>query len=197
MAEPGTHVDSVDLIRVRALVAQGCTDAQLAVELGVSRSAAVAARRALLSEALLEVGPNRPVTEVYTEHRLQMVKVQEDLDTLASACRDDKPHITLGALKAKAKIADQVLERGQELGVLPRAARKASSQVAVAVGIQVGNMTDPELVGHLGHLNREGDRLRSTYEDTPFLDMPPPEVYPTPDVVDAEPERVRVRRRKV
>ena len=191
-----TKADGIDLVRVRAFIAEGLTDAQIALEMRVAMTDVVTARRDIITQGLLEVGPLRPIGEVYTEHRLAMVHVQDQLDDLALDTWDEKPHISLGALKAKAKIADQILERGQELGVLPRAARKASTQMAVAVGVQIGGMTDPELVGHLGHLNREGDRLRNEYGDKSFLDLDPPEVYPIPDVVDVEPEPVRVKRRK-
>lgn len=194
-APPADEVQ-IDLVRVRAFIAEGHTDPQIAAELRVAISDVVVARRRVVSDALLEVGPNRPVVEVYTEHRLRMMKVIEDLDTLATAEKVDKPHITLGALRAKAKIADQLLERGQELGVLPRAARKSSSTVAGVIGI--GSMSDPEMVNHLGNLNREGKRLRDEHKDVPFLDLEEPTIYP--DVIDAEPVEdapKAVRRRKV
>jgi hypothetical protein len=188
----------VDLARVRAFIAEGYTDPQIAAELRIAIGDVVVARRKVVQDALLEVGPNRPVTEVYTEHRLRMMKVTRDLEALAVAEKADKPHITLGALRAKARIEDQLLERGQELGVLPRAARKSSSTVAGVVGVAIGSMSDPEMVSHLGDLNREGKRLRDEIEDVPFLDLEEPTIYP--DVVEAEPVEDKpkaVRRRKV
>lgn len=186
---------------VRALIVNGYTDAQIASELRADLSDVVEARREVLNQTLLEIGPNRPITEVFAEHRLRMEGVVLNLEGLANECRDPavgKYHITLGALKAKAKILDDLLDRGQELGVLPRASR--STKVQVAGVLAVGAMTDPELVGHLGHLNREADRLRGQYDDVSFLDLPEPDVYPDldPVVVDVEPAAPasRVRRRK-
>lgn len=192
------EIEDVDLSVVRSFIEEGLTDPQIAAELRIRISTVVLARREIIQAALLEIGPNRPVTEVFTEHRLRMNKVMKDLDALATACKAEKEHITLGALKAKAKIADDLLDRGQELGVLPRAARKSSgSSVNVAVGVSVGTMADTELVNHLGGLNRDGKRLRDEYEDVPFMDLEEPVVYP--DVIDVEPEPDApkpVRRRK-
>jgi len=191
------EIEDIDLSVVRSFIEEGLTDPQIAADLRVRISTVVLARREIIQAGLLEMGPNRPVGEVFTEHRFRMNKVMRDLDTLATACKGDKEHITLGALKAKAKIADDLLDRGQELGVLPRAARKSSGSVAVAATLTVGTMADPELVSHLGELNREGRRLRDEYEDVPFLDLGEPVVYP--DVIDAEPEATApppVRRRK-
>ena len=186
---------AIDLVRVRALIAEGHTDPQIAAELRVAISDVVMARRRVVSDALLEVGPNRPVVEVYTEHRLRMMHVVGELGKLATSEKSERPHITLGALRAQAKIEDQLLERGQERGVLPRAARKSSSTVAGVIGI--GSMSDPEMVNHLGNLNREGKRLQNEHEDVPFLDLKAPTIYP--DVIEAEPiEDVppKVQRRK-
>ena len=190
---------SVVLAEVRSYMVLGRTDHEIAAELNLSMADMASARREVLQQEMMVVGPQRPIGEVFTEYRLQMTEVANDLGRLAkSAKRAGKEHVTLGALKAKAGIIDKVIDRGQELGVLPRAARSSSSSVKMVAAVVVAGMGDQQLVNHPGHLNREGGRLRSTHGEGRLLDQPVPDMYSGPTVIDAPvSEPLRVTRRKV
>jgi hypothetical protein len=101
----------------------------------------------------------------------------------------DKPNLRTAAdaIKARAKIIDMVVDRGQELGVLPRAAQQKNSNVNVSGGILVGAMSDTELLESVRDLTEQRKKLEREYEKVPFAARPMPDIYgETPLVLDGE-----------
>lgn len=194
----GDGVDDSVVLDVRAQMSAGLTDAEICKELSLSAEEVREARKRVVAEELTVVGPHRPADEVFIEYRLQMNRIVKDLDDVSTkAKKKENFQAAFGALKAQATILDKVIDRGQEMGVIPRASKRSTVMVA---GVFIGSMTDSELIASMKEFEDEARRLRKDYGDVPLAELPDPDLYVGPIDVEfekqPEPEKVRVNRRK-
>lgn len=187
-------------------MANGSSAGAIALEMGILESEVLEIQREIYRQEL-SVFKDRSADEMFVDYRLQMMKVVDDLDDLY----DDMSKVQLlsaserstglGALKAKAKIIDDITSRGQDMGVIPRVAKSSQVSVSGGIGVTLGLMSNPELEKTMVDVSKEGRRIRDQYGDADFLALPEPEIFfedgEVPDaevevVVDGEPIRQRV-----
>lgn len=169
---------------IRARVAAGMTDQEIRVELGLSEVAFDKLRRDTITEELVTV-KNRPAELIYSEYRIRMNRIANDLHDVSIEGRADKGknlQAAMGALKAEAAVINQMITTGQELGVLPRAPK--STNHTVIGGFILGAMTDNELHDVQKGMKSDRSRLKKQYGDTPFLDLPEGDIYE--DAIEGE-----------
>ena len=194
----GDGIDDSVVLDVRAQMAAGLTGSEICKELSLSPEEVREARKKVIAEELTVVGPHRPADEVFVEYRLQMNRIVKDLNDVSTKAKGKENfQAAFGALKAQATILDKVIDRGQEMGVIPRASKRS---IVLMGGVFIGSMTDPELLASMKELEGDGRRMRKEYGDTPLRALPDPDLYVGPIDVEfekqPEPEPVRVKRRK-
>lgn len=177
----------------------GLSDAEIARELGVTVEEAKAARDAVITAQVTHLA--LPVPDQYAHYRTRMEGAVRRLDSVyRKALSLKKPQLKTAsdAAVAMARIVDRTIERGQELGVLPRAVAQKSTKVTVSGGVMLGAMTSQELGAKIAELAREGRRLREEYAGggTQFAALPDPDIYEADPIEEATPEPARVQRRK-
>jgi hypothetical protein len=181
------------------LLSSGSTDEEIAAELGLDVGVIAIGRAALIERERSLVA--RTPEEQYAEYRIRIEGVLRQMDRVARRAMNPTPSApaapggppgatpkvslkTAGDLLiAKAKIIDQVVARGQELGILPKAAQLKN--VRVSGGIMFGAMGTPELVAEVQRLKKEQkefDRL----DATPFAMLPMPDIYDNGSMVEDE-----------
>ena len=203
--------DLVENRRWWEAISAGKTDAEIAAEFDVEVDEAREARdRVLQAEARsLLVGVN----DMYASFRVRMEGILRRMDHIHRAAMNPparangtpgRPNlkVALDAATAMARVIDRTVERGQELGVLPKAAFQRNTKVTVSGGVMVGAMTTEELARGIQGFGQERTRLRAEYgAGSPFASMPVPDVYEAdqsgPVVSDREPSPApRPARRK-
>lgn len=192
--------DLVENRRWWEAISAGKTDAEIAAEFDVDVEAARSARdRVLQAEArALLTG----VQDQYASYRVRMEGILRRMDHVHRAALNPparangapgRPNlkIALDAATAMARVIDRTIERGQELGVLPKAAFQRNTKVTVSGGVMVGAMTAEELARGIQGFSQERTRLRTEYGSGSFASMPIPDVYEAdqsgPVVSDREP----------
>ena len=168
----------LDIVRIKTLIVEGMNDQEVADEMQISLVEVDALKRVLYQQELV-LFRHKPADEQYADYRLTQLSVIHDLDELHDTCiaaqtATDRA-TALGALKAKAKIQDDILSRGQEMGVIPRAVKR--QEEGGGGFAQLGLMSEAELTDTMRGLNRDGERLEEEYGDGGFLDEPEPEIY--------------------
>lgn len=177
---------------VRARIAAGMNDDDIRSELDLTHAELEDLKRVVIEEDLFQVRHRSP-EQVYVEYRTRMMRIAGDLLDVSVEARDARQfNAAMGALKAEATVIDKMIDRGQDLGVLPRAARQNTH--TVTGGLVIGSMTDRELSDRLRDQAQERKRLKAEYGDAPFAELPEPSIYPDPDILDAPPpEPVQVQ----
>lgn len=168
-------------------LASGESDEELANRTGLTVEVIAAGRKALFARE--RVKATRSPEEQFAEYRVRIEGILREMDKVAKLGLDpDRPRgpalKTVGdILTAKAKILRETIECGQELGVLPRAAK--ATNVKVSGGIIHAAMPTGELLDELNRLRKESHRVSADYDMVPFSALPPPDPYGD-DVVLAE-----------
>lgn len=196
----GDSPDRVTLLAVRGAIEAGWSDDRIISELDFDEELVRSARKAIYAEEIREVR-HRPAEEIYADYRIRMLAVADELGVMAKsihngifdkmALDDDtreagfKPsakkatddsrnlNAAVNALKSKANIIHTVAKFGQDMGIIPRAAKQ---NVTVA-GILVGTATDSELVALLSGMGQDAQRLGNRYGDTPMGLLEAPDIY--------------------
>jgi hypothetical protein len=173
------------LALLRTGIAAAKNDPQLLELLDVSPSELAALKGKMYAQEAVNL-IDRPAEETFVTYRTQMYGVVEDLDAVAKEARGARQFTAAGAaLKAKAQIIDKVMERGQEIGVIPRAAKKTE----MVGGILVASLTDRELMEQIGEMNKRFNRLMVEYGDKPMSATTLPELYSGPKhLIEADEE---------
>jgi hypothetical protein len=152
---------------VRALIEGGYGDEGIMEQLELSDSELSEYKRKLFAQELLTVN-HRPPDEIFIEYRMRMEGVVMELDLITKGAKDTRQfQAAMGAQKAKAAIIDKVIDRGQEMGIIPRAAKRHE----VIGGIVVATLSDPELLAHIGQTVKATRLLLKEYGDTNFIDI--------------------------
>jgi hypothetical protein len=167
------HLRHEQLARVRAMTAAGASDFDICADLDVAPSELKGLKSEMLAqEALLIVG--RPVEDIFTEYKLRMDNVCHDLDAVKDgATASGQYTAAMGALKAKANIIDKVIDRGQDMGLIARAAQRHE----VAGGVAVAHLTDGELMLRLREINAQINTFESLYGEGDIQDVAVPDIY--------------------
>lgn len=122
----------------------------------------------------------RPAEEVFLEYQWQMTAVVKELDVITDkAKKDNQFNPAVSAQKAKAKIIDDVMNRGQEMGVITRAAKRTE----VVGGILVGHLDAKELRDAITTAARGVSAMLSRYSDVPMSELSIADVYDVEPVV--------------
>lgn len=195
---------------VRGYIEKGMDDRQIVHALYPNwtpkRAARVAEIRATIySEAVLAL-KDRSVEQTYVDYQLKMGLVINKLQDVADDARTNGRYsAAAAALRNKGAFIDKVVERGQELGVLPRASRRGGG-ASTNIGVFVGMSAD-DLRKVASKKKEERNKLEDLYGNTPFVDLQvddPFAVQPAPcqdeqdggvviDIDDQRPKRRKVR----
>lgn len=215
----GRTETSVECVRectaiVRMMMSLGWDDDTMCMEFGVSAAKLAQYKRVIISREQATLS-HRPPEELYIEHRLM---VMEDVHALSDirdkATKGKQFAAATNAARARSQLLDSLFDRGQEVGVIPRAAKRHE----VIGGLLVAQLTERELLAQVHETTKETARLVKLYggsAPTKFIDLPPPsmddvyradpttpaviDIAPDPDpepepVPEAPPKRVKARR---
>jgi len=169
------------LDRVRGLLASGAPESEQLESLA-EYGVMTRELRALRSEVLaVEVEEIRAASaeETYLRYKLQMGLCVSDLDAvIKAAMADPKPTsaalgAAVAAVKAKANILDQVLGKGQDLGVI----HKAPKTTMLIGGIQVSSLAVDELRALVSDKIKSLHRLAAGAPLRPYADEPDGDLY--------------------
>lgn len=129
---------------LRGLLSGNSSDAECCEALGVNMTSLRLLKRELLADELDAVINDSP-EEVWAKYRLRMDGCIDDLDDIISKGSDPKVRGGLSAatmaVKAKASIIDNVLKRGQDLGVV----HKEPEKKVIIAGMTVTSASLDEL----------------------------------------------------
>lgn len=158
---------------VRSYVAAGMDDFDICAELDIKPSDLKVYKQELYVEESVQVAERKPV-EVFIDYKLRMDHVCDGLDKVhKGATMANQFTAAMGALKAKASIIDKVIDRGQEMGVIARAAKKHQ----VVGGVAVASMSDEELLEKMRELSRTSAHLVDKYGDIDIIDVAVGDIY--------------------
>lgn len=164
-SDPGITRTMVTFVRV--LIEGGNTDEDIKEQLGLTDGDLADYKRKLFGQELLTIN-HRPPDEIFVEYRIRMDGVVKELDAITEGAKTAKQfQAAMGAQKAKAAIHDKVIDRGQEMGVIPRAAKRHE----IIGGIVVATLSDADLIAHIGETSKSTRKLLKEYGDVKFVDV--------------------------
>jgi len=178
---------------LRGLLADGCTEDECRDDLGITIGLLRRLKRELLADELEQVVNDSP-QEVWAKYRLRMDGCIGDLDDIIRKGSDPKVRgglsAAVSAVKAKYTIIDNVLKRGQELGVV----HKEPAKKVIVAGITVTSagledlreLVESRKEALKGMITKYAPRELVDYADEPDEDL-----YVTP-VAEAIPIRRKV-----
>ena len=161
------------LARLRSFIAAGETDHNICVELDVRPSELKQLKKQLFEQESVELNA-RSTADTFIEYRLRMERICDDLDGVhngATAARQFTA--AMGALKAKAAIIDKVIDRGQDMGLVSRAAKKHE----VIGGVAVAHLTDSDLLDKMREIHTTTQTYIEHYGEKSISDISIPDIY--------------------
>lgn len=151
-------------------MALGWDDDSMCIEFGVSPAKLAQYKRVIISKEQATLS-HRPPEELYIEHRLMVMDdVHALADIGAKAVKGKQFAAATNARRARAQLLDKLFDRGQEVGVIPRAAKRHE----VIGGLLVAQLTERELLSHIHSTAMATKALISKYGGASFSDMSPP-----------------------
>lgn len=119
---------------LRAHLQQGKTEDECLAEMNVRRDHLRWLRSQLIADELQEVVNDSP-EEIWAKYRLLQQGCIKDLDEIIGEAKNGKVPVNtaIGAVKAKAAILENILEKGQDLGIIYKAAEQKQVTAAIAV----------------------------------------------------------------
>ncbi len=181
---------------IRSFLADGASDREISGELGITIKDVRTLMRQLISDELEEI-TNDSAEEVWAKYRIRMDGCIQDLDDVIEKAigGEEIPkgglNAAVNAVKAKTSILDNVLKRGQELGVL----HKEPDKKVIVGGIAVTSVALEELRELVDSRRAAVEDLVTTYAPSKLLDYadePEGDLYAEPAL-----ERIPVRRKAV
>ena len=120
--------------KLRALLQQGKTEDECLAEMKIRRDHLRWLKNQLIADELQEVVNDSP-EEVWAKYRLLQQGCIADLDEIIAEAKTGKVPVNtaIGAVKAKAAIIENILEKGQDLGIIYKAAEQKQVQAAIAI----------------------------------------------------------------
>ena len=120
----------------------------------------------------------RSTADTYIEYKLRMERICDDLDGVHNGATEARQFTAaMGALKAKAAIIDKVVDRGQDMGLVSRAAKKHE----VVGGVAVAHMTDGDLLDKMREIHITTQGYIEHYGEQSMEDVPITDIYSTED----------------
>ena len=182
------------LAQIKADVALGKPDLQIADELGVSANAYNHLKKELQRQETAALY-NQSTEDVYLEYVWRQNKCVEDLQDMINDFQATKQYNAIvGAVRAKSDIIDRILKTGQDMGIL----EKAPERKMILHGVAIANMDNSNLrkliaeeleglaaiVSKYGDRNLMGDAIDvgdSSEAKSPLdvlsIELPPPPVF--------------------
>lgn len=129
----------------------------------------------------------RPAEEVFLTYKWRMDAVIDQLQDITTKAKTARQfNAAMGAQKAIAQTLDDVMNRGQEMGVIARAAKKTE----VVGGLVVAHLSGKELLDAVRHATDTTRRLVDTYSPGSMAELEVGDVYE--DALEV-PERAPLR----
>ena len=152
---------------MRTLMEHNYTDEEVQEQLELTDEEITGLKRKLLNQELTKIS-HRPTDEIYVEHRIRMGGVIKQLETITKDAKSAKQYqAAMGAQKTIASILDNLIDRGQDMGVIPRAAKKHE----VIGGVMVSTLSNSELLDHIAEAVNVTRVLVKNYGDKRFIDI--------------------------
>ena len=172
---------------VRMMMALGWDDDTMCIEFGVTATKLAQYKRVIISKEQATLS-HRPPGELYVEHRLMVMDDVHALGDIASKAVLEKQFAAAtNARRARSQLLDKLLDRGQEMGVIPRAAKRHE----VVGGLLVAQLTERELLEQINKTAKDTRTLIAKYGGKPFTAMSEPtDLYredPEPETIAVEP----------
>lgn len=165
--------------RLRTLLALGKTEVEIMDELEVPAHDLRWLRGQLVSDELAEVVNSSPA-EVWVGYRIRMEGVIADLDHIIRKSRSSTSggvlNAAVGATKAKAQVIDNIIDRGQELGVIHREPEK----VVTVNGVAISDLREGELEELVREKKKSLEDLLEKYAISDYLEEDDGDLYPAP-----------------
>ena len=179
---------------VRSFMTDGTDDRTISNELRISLADVRSLRQQVVDDELTEVANDTP-EQVWSKYRIRMDGCITDLDEVIElAVRGEEVakgglNAAVNAVKAKATIIDNVVKKGQELGVL----HKEPDRKVVISGVAVASVELDELRDLVDSRRTSIEGLVTAYapkELVDYADEPEGDLYAEPEL-----EKIPVRRK--
>lgn len=164
--------------RLRVLMGQGLSDIECVEELGVTPHTLSKLKQKLFSDEL-EAVQNETAAENWVRYHLKLLQCIKELDEVIKQGFDSDAvtalSSTVGAIKAKADLIDRVVERGQDLGVIPRTRPDTDDEFA---GLEVESLRS--LVAEKQRLLEKAAARYGVADYAELEGFAPDDIYPEP-----------------
>lgn len=156
------------LATVRAMMSFGWDEDTMCVEFGVTAAKLAQYRRTILSKEQATLS-HRPAEELFIEYRLMAMEDVLELDDIArKAAKAKNWAAATTARRARSQIIDQIMNRGQDMGVIPRAAKRHE----VVGGLVLAQLSERELLHQIEAQAVETQALIRKFGGAKFTSMP-------------------------
>lgn len=182
----------------------GLSDAEIITTLRISQVELARLDETLYAEQSFEIASEKP-DRTFAKYRLEQRRNIKALDELVHELDGNTQYnAVLGAIRLRAELLDRIIETGQKLGVMAKAATRHEHSGAVMN--LIATMTPPELRNSIKQLSLNVQQMVARHGDKGFLELPEGEIYygdsakiidvPGENVSSGAPERSITRPKK-
>ena len=179
--------------RLRGLLQDGKTEDECLIELDIRLDHLRWLKNQLIADELQEVVSDSP-EEIWAKYRLLQLGCIRDLDEVIAEAKSGKIALNtaIGAVKAKSAIIENILVKGQDLGVIHKEADKREQ----LIGVAVASVTTEEL-REIATSKRTGLQLmKDKYLEADFSVVVDPDPVYQEDADAPEPEDPPIPKRQ-
>ena len=155
--------------KLRALLMAGMSETECMDDLGIRTDHYRWLKQQIIADELQEVASDSPEI-VYAKYQLRQEGCIRDLDEIIAEAKNGKIALNtaIGAIKAKATIIDNVLAKGQDLGVIHREAAKSQ----VSASLTVASVSTEELRALVSDKKKALAEARTKYIEADYSEVP-------------------------
>jgi hypothetical protein len=141
------------MLRIYGMLCSGDEESDILDEMGLSADEYEKIKAAMFDLKAEEVR-SRPVEHVYVQYLIDQTRNLRDLDTFIRENRNTKQATaTVGAIRARATILDEIITKGQEFGIIKKVPNRTELIGGVVLAELTNNELKREMTGALGALN--------------------------------------------
>lgn len=153
----------------------GFSDAEIAKTLRISHSELTRLDETLYAELAFEVASEKP-DRTFAKYKLEQRRNIKALNELVHELDGNTQYnAVLGAIRLRAELLDRIIDTGQKLGVMAKAATRHEHSGAVAH--LVSQMSPPQLRDSIKQLSQNVQQMVDRHGDKKFLELEEGEMY--------------------
>ena len=149
----------------------GRSDEEICKALNITHSELRRLDTTLLSEQAFQVA-SEPADRTFARYRIDQRRNIKALDELIEELDGNTQYnAVVGAIRLRADLHDRIIDTGQKLGVIAKAAQRHEHSGMVAHGVLIGKMDNAELRASIKNMMGSTQQMVSRHGDKPFLEL--------------------------